>query len=92
MQKIISELSLRRIFTIKELSLVLGKKTQTIRKWEQKGIIPKCKNYSSNGWREYSKNEFADILEIIINYPWERKTIHNIGYIQYLINILRMEA
>lgn len=90
MQKIIEELSLKNMFNIKDLSLVLGKQTQTIRKWEQKGIIPKCKSYGNNGWREYTRQEFANILETVINYPWERNSIYNIGYIQYLINILRM--
>lgn len=89
MKKMIEELSVKKIFTIQDLSKVLGKKTQTIRKWEIKGIIPKCKTYSSNGWREYNREEFANILETIVNYPWQRNTISNIGYVQYLINLLK---
>lgn len=85
----IEELLLKEFFTIKDLSNILDKKSQTIRKWEQKGIITKCTNYSENGWRQYNKQEFADTLEEIINYPWERNTIYNIGQVQYLINLLR---
>lgn len=85
----IEEILVKQVFTIKDLSKVLDKKSQTIRKWEQKGIISKCGNYSNNGWRQYNRNEFADVLEEIINYSWERNTIYNIGQIQYLINLLR---
>lgn len=87
---IINEMLLKQIFTIKDLSKVLCKKSQTIRKWEKKGIISKCNNYSENGWRQYNRQEFANVLEEIINYPWERSTIYNIGQIQYLINLLKM--
>lgn len=92
MTKIVNRLMFKQIYTIKDLALILNKKTQTIRKWENKGIISKCKNYSDNGWREYSRIEFANILEEIINYPWERNNLRHIGYIQYLINTLKMEV
>lgn len=86
---VINEMLLKNIFTIKDLSKILDKKSQTIRKWEKKGIIPKCGNYSDNGWRQYNRQEFASVLEEVINYPWERNTIYNIGQIQYLVNLLK---
>lgn len=86
---IINEMLLKQTFTIKDLSKILDKKSQTIRKWEQKGIISKCNHYSDNGWRQYNRLEFAGVLEEIINYPWERNAIYNIGQIQYLVNLLK---
>ena len=79
----------KEIFTIKDLSYVFHKQSQTIRKWEQKGIIPKCSTYGDNGWRQYNKQEFADVLEHAINYKWQRKTIINPGQIRLMINYLR---
>lgn len=87
-EDIVNELSVKQIFTIKDLSIILDKQSQTIRKWERKGIISKFNNYGSNGWREYNREQFAKILEDVLNYPWERNTIYNRGYIQYLINTL----
>lgn len=85
----IDEILAKKIFTVKDLAFVIGKKTQTIRKWEKKGIIPKCKNYGSNGWREYDCEEFANILETILDYPWKRDIIYNPGQLQLIINYLR---
>lgn len=87
--EVINEMLMKSVFTIKDLSKVLDKQSQTIRKWERKGIISKCGHYADNGWRQYNRQEFADVLEEIINYPWERNTIYNIGKIQYLVNLLK---
>ncbi len=92
MLKSIEQLLVKKVFTIKDLAFILGKQTQTIRKWEQKGIISKCANYSDNGWRQYNRQEFADKLEEVLNYKWERNTVFNPGQIQSVINYLRMDV
>jgi DNA-binding transcriptional MerR regulator len=89
MLKSIDTLLAKELFTIKDLAYILDKQTQTIRKWEKKGVISKCGNYGSNGWRQYNRLEFANILEEILNYPWERNTIFNAGQIQLVINYLK---
>lgn len=89
MLKSIDELLAKKIYTIKDLAFIFGKQTQTIRKWERKGIVSKCNNYGNNGWRQYNCLEFAKVLEEVLNYPWERKTIFNSGQIQSVINYLR---
>lgn len=89
MLKSIDEILIKKVFTIQDLSFILGKQSQTIRKWEQKGIIPKCKKYNNAGWREYNRNEFANILEIILNHNWKRNIIYNPGKVQIIINYLR---
>lgn len=76
-------------YTIRDLSRIVKKQTQTIRSWETKGIIQKPKKKSSNGWREYSKETLAQTLEDILNYNWERKVIKNENEIQYIIDRLR---
>lgn len=87
----IEEIVIKEIFTIKDIARILGKKTQTIRKWEHKGIISKCSNYGSNGWRQYDREEFANILEQILDYPWRRNVIYNPGQIQLIINYLKKD-
>jgi hypothetical protein len=89
MLKSIDVLLAKEIFTIKDLAFILDKQTQTIRKWEKKGIITKCNNYGTNGWREYNRLEFANILEQVLNYPWERNTIFNAGQVKLVINYLK---
>jgi len=91
MLKSIDELLSKKTYTIKDLAFIFGKQTQTIRKWEQKGIISKCNNYGDNGWRQYTRLEFARKLEEVLNYSWERKTIFNIGQVQLVINHLRLK-
>lgn len=89
MLKSIEDLLAKETFTIKDLAFILCKQTQTIRKWEKKGIISKCKHYGNNGWRQYNRLEFADVLEEVLNYKWERNTIFNPGQILLVINYLR---
>lgn len=88
MQNLINVLSLKKIFTIKDLCNITNKKSVTIRKWEKKGIINKY-NHGANGWRQYTVDEFIDTLERILNYPWQRNTIYNKGQIQLLVNNLK---
>lgn len=89
--KSIDEILIKQVFNIKDLAYILNKKPQTIRKWETKGIIPKCNNYGNNGWREYTRKELANILETILNYPWKRLTIYNPGQVQKIIFYLKGE-
>lgn len=87
MEKIV----LKNEFNIKDLSKITKKQTNTIRSWEQKGIIDKPKYKDSKGWRTYSKNEFIDCLEKIINYSWQRNVIKNKEDIELIILFLKGE-
>ena len=90
----IEKLDQKEFYTIKDICKVTNKKADTIRSWERKGIIKKPKEtmYSvglyNAGWRKYSREEFIQALEDILNYHWQRNTIHNRTeieiYIQYL--------
>jgi DNA-binding transcriptional MerR regulator len=79
----------KEYFNIKDLAKIVKKETQTIRSWEAKGIIQKPQNRSDNGWREYSRNELATVLESILSYNWQRKVIKNEIEIQHIIDCLR---
>lgn len=78
----------KETFNIKDLANIVKKETQTIRSWENKGIIKKPSKNPKN-WREYTKKELIETLETILNYPWERKVIKNTSEIQYIIDTLR---
>ena len=73
----IDPIIVKEYFSIKDLAKVVNKQSQTIRKWEKKGVISKCKNYGDNGWRQYNRQEFADVLDEILNYPWKRNCLIN---------------
>lgn len=75
-------------YNIKDLAKIVKKETQTIRSWEIKGIIEKP-GKSSNSWREYSKEDLANTLEVVVNYDWDRKVIKNKTEIEYVIARLR---
>lgn len=82
----------KEYFDIRDLANIVKKETQTIRCWEKDNIIPKASRRAMHGqkeWREYSKEELANILEIILAYPWQRKIIKNQTEIKYIIDYLR---
>ena len=84
----------KEYFDIRDLANIVNKETQTIRMWEKKNIIPKANRMSTHGekqWREYSKEDLANILEKILIHPWERKIIKNQNEIKFIIDYLRGE-
>ena len=82
------EFFLKVHYTIKDLAKIVKKETNTIRSWENKGIIRKP-NKSSNNWRHYSREDMALALEMILSYPWDRNVIKNKTEIEYAIDRLR---
>ena len=91
----IEELNEKQFYTIKDICKVTNKKSDTIRSWERKGIIHKPKEtmYSVGfcyaGWRKYSKKEFIEVLEDIVNHNWERNVIKNKTEIEMYIEYLK---
>lgn len=81
----------KETFNIQDLARIVKKETQTIRAWEIKNIIkrPMKKTDDKHEWREYTKENLAQALEDILNYPWKRKVIKNEFEIRYIINFLR---
>jgi Predicted transcriptional regulators len=79
----------KEYFNIQDLAEITKRKTQTIRSWEKKGIIPSADQRSENNWRLYSKQCMIDVLEKIMNYPWERQVIKNQAEVQYVIDTLK---
>lgn len=84
LEKILS----KEVFNIQDLAEVTKRKTQTIRSWEKKGIIKEADMRNENNWRQYSKERFVEILQQILNYPWERQVIKNVAEVQYVIDVL----
>ena len=85
------ELFNKSTFNIKDLANIVKKKTQTIRSWETKGIIKRQakKTNDQHEWREYTKEDLAQVLEDILAFQWQRKVIKNEAEIQYIIDFLR---
>lgn len=91
---LIEKLDQKKFYTIKDICEVTKKKSDTIRSWERKGIIKKPSEtiykvgFCNAGWRKYSREEFVQVLQDILDYKWERDTIKNRTeievYIQYL--------
>lgn len=84
LEKILS----KEVFNIQDLAEVTKRKTQTIRSWEKKGIIKEADMRNENNWRQYSKERFVEILQQILNHPWERQVIKNVAEVQYVIDVL----
>lgn len=81
----------KEFFDIRDLATIVKKETQTIRSWEKKNIISKPEQKSIHGqkeWRKYSKEDLANTLQTILDYPWERKIIKNEKEIEYIIDFL----
>lgn len=63
-----SELLLSRLYTIGELSKIINKRSDTLRKYEKNGLLPKpsyCVNDAENcykNWRFYSESEVYDVV------------------------------
>ena len=63
-----AELLLSRLYTIGELSKITGKRSDTIRKYEKNGLMPKPSFIISNeencykNWRFYNESEVYDVV------------------------------
>ncbi|MNT73404.1 hypothetical protein D3C72_2121040 [compost metagenome] len=79
----------KELFNIQDLAEITKRKTQTIRSWEKKGIILEADHRGDNNWRLYSRLRMIDVLEKLLNYPWERQVIKNKAEVQYAIDILK---
>jgi hypothetical protein len=62
------ELLLKRLYTIGELAKITGKRTDTLRKYEKLGILPKPSFFIDSGenpyrnWRFYTEDEVYDAV------------------------------
>ena len=92
---LIEKLDQKEFYTIKDVSEVTGKTSQTVRSWELKGIIKKPKETIHSvglhqaGWRKYSREEFIEVLSDLIKYPWKRNVIQNKTELEFYIEYLK---
>ena len=61
------------LVSIKDLAKLLQKRSCTIRKWEEKGIVQKPAKIDPI--RMYTYDELAKFLHDLINHEWKYKTI-----------------
>jgi hypothetical protein len=62
-----AHLYLQPLFTIQEVAIMFNKATDTIRKYERMGILPKCKQYDIGGKRArlYTMNDIMAVAEAL---------------------------
>lgn len=89
MMNSIDKLIEKESFNIQDVAEVTKRKTQTIRAWEKKGIIPEADMRSANNWRLYSRTCFIQLLQNLLDHPWERQVIKNVDEVQYVIDELK---
>jgi len=53
-----------RIYKINELAKELDRSTNTIKRWEARGLIPKAKR-DSRGWRYYTADDVKSIVRMV---------------------------
>lgn len=62
-----SELVLHRLYTIGEISKIVERRPDTIRKYEKKGLLPKPESFDESGsyknWRLYSASHVYEMVE-----------------------------
>lgn len=63
-----SELILFRIYTVGEVAKLVGRQSNTLRKYEKKGLIPSPKKFgdqypSYKNWRYYDENDVYEMVE-----------------------------
>lgn len=80
-------------FDIKDLSTIVGRESQTVRKWEKDQIILGSDKRDAKNWRVYSRKRFIEILDQIMNYDWKRDRFNEekSEEIQYIIELLKKE-
>lgn len=62
-----SEILLTRLYTIGELAKIIGKRSDTLRKYEKQGLLPKSGTSSNsnnyyNNWRFYTESDVYDVI------------------------------
>lgn len=91
----LDKLDEKEFYTIKDLCKVTGRKAETIRSWERKGIIKKPEEtiysvgFSGAGWRKYNREVFVQTLQDILDYDWKNNVIKNLEEIQMCIDYLK---
>jgi hypothetical protein len=63
-----SDLLLRRVFTVGEVAKIVERKSDTLRKYERRGLIPESKKFgepfgSYKNWRIYDEDDVYSIVE-----------------------------
>ena len=56
---------MRKLFTTEQVAQKLGISKQTLVRYEKKGIFPKAKRNSINGWREYTEIDLKKLKQVI---------------------------
>lgn len=67
-----SELLLRRIYTVGEVSKIVERRPDTLRKYEKKDLIPSPKKFGDKyrsyvDWRYYTESDVYDMIEFFNN-------------------------
>lgn len=62
------DILLKRIYTVGEVSKIVEKRPDTIRKYEKKGLIPTAKKFGDDcrgysAWRYYNEDEVYEMVE-----------------------------
>lgn len=69
------------VFTISDVAKIFGKKTSTIRAWENEGLIPKVAKYDDGSgqeyraMRKYTRAELYEVIKNVLNHDWQRNCI-----------------
>lgn len=67
-----SELLIRRIYTVGEVAKIVERRSDTLRKYEKKDLIPSPKKFgekykSYENWRYYEESDVYDMIEFFNN-------------------------
>lgn len=67
-----SELLIIRIYTVGEVAKIVEKRTDTLRKYEKKGLLPEAKKFGDEysaykNWRYYTEEDVYDITSFFHN-------------------------
>ena len=76
-------------FVIGDFAIIVNKKSDTIRNWEERGIIEKPTVNPKTKWREYTREELICNLKKVLNFNWDRNTLDRDEIEEY---IKRLEA
>ncbi len=55
----------RKYFYAKQVAEILGISKQTLLRYEKKGVFPKPKRNTVNGWREYTEHDVERLKKIL---------------------------
>ncbi|MBN1794610.1 MAG: MerR family transcriptional regulator [Candidatus Omnitrophica bacterium] len=54
-----------KYYSAQEAASVLGISKQTLIRYEKRGVFPRPKRNSINGWREYTQRQVAELRRIL---------------------------